>query len=330
MADDPKPYVPHNPGDLITAEDWNDMQVDVRKDMAAQIKDAITKKQDVDHATNSDKIGGQSVSDLTKYILDQVFALLPKRTGYMQFFCNLKINKDTVIEHNLKTYPLADLYQLTHFPAVCASSERAEDTVAEYVLFYLYYAEEKRLRVSGSSTPIEIETEPRFRIVWQTLLDQLVEEGRLQYTDAMTIDELETNFWQAMQKKPNDEFDPDTYCHSPWFEKCCGQKRTVGDLRKQGYFEDIYLKVMPEKTINFPPISDVNNPDRAAMPAPSNVRVSHRDFDTVVLRLLSKPFYPDALKQAPISGPAGGAAPNARSLPEDFRNFLPVMLLLKV
>jgi len=32
----------------------------------------------------------------------------------------------------------------------------------------------------------------------------------------------------------------------------CGEKRSVGDLKKHGDFDDIYLKVMPRKTINLP------------------------------------------------------------------------------
>ena len=50
MATAPTPYIEHHPGDLITAEDWNEMQVDVRQDMAAQIAASIAGVKDVDHA----------------------------------------------------------------------------------------------------------------------------------------------------------------------------------------------------------------------------------------------------------------------------------------
>jgi hypothetical protein len=335
MADDPKPYVPHNPGDLITAEDWNDMQVDVRKDMAAQIATSIAGVKDVDHASNADKIGGQSVSDLTKAILDQVFALLPKRTGYMQVFCNLELNTDKIIQHNLKTYPITDVYQLDYFQVVCAKSSSAADSAAEWVQFYLYHGDEQRLRLPPSTVPIEIETKPKYRILWKTLIDQLAEQKLLTYTDDTTLDDLDTDFWRAMFHDPNDEFDPDAYCHSPWFEKCCGEKRSVGDLKKHGDFDDIYLKVMPRKTINFP-IARMDgatnlvfgNPadgvDAGAAPEPTNIRVSHLDFDSVAVRLLKAPVFPTPF-------PAGTAgAPPILPLPGSYTKRLSVMVLLKV
>ena len=43
MATETTPYIPHNPGDLITAEDWNDVQKKIKEDIAKQIQDAIQK-----------------------------------------------------------------------------------------------------------------------------------------------------------------------------------------------------------------------------------------------------------------------------------------------
>jgi hypothetical protein len=350
---DTKPYIPHSPGDLITAEDWNDMQVGVRKDIAAQIATSIAAVKDVDHASNSDKIGGQSVADLTKSILDQVFALLPKRTGYMQVFCNLALQNDRIIHHNLKAFPVADVYQLDYFEVVCAKGENASDNVAEWVQFYLYHADEPRLRIPPSTVPIEIETKPRYRILWKTLIDQLVDQKLLTYTDDTTLDDLETDFWRALFRDPNDEFDPDAYCHSPWFEKCCGEQRSVSDLTKHGDFDDIYLKVMPRKTINFPidrPIVSPGIPanpavsfggpatgvDSDAAPEPTNIRVSHLDFDSVALRLLKPPVFPLSLSAGATSSNIGNAAsasataPQPLPLPQTYTNRLAVMVLLKV
>jgi hypothetical protein len=333
MPDTSKPYIPHGPGDLITAEDWNDMQVDVRKDIAEQIASSIAGVKDVDHAGNSDKIGGLSVSDLTKSILDQVFAILPKRTGYMQVFCNLQLHSDKVIEHKLKAYPVTDVYQLDYFQVVCAKSDKAGDAVLEWAQFYLYHADEQRLRIAPYTAPIEIETRPKFRIPWKTLIDQLAEQKLLQYTDDTTLDDLDTDFWRALFHDPSDEFDPDSYCHSPWFEKCCGEKRTVGELTKHGDFDDIFLKIKPQKTINFPhlePRPATADPD--VEPEPTNVRVSHLDLDTVALRLLNRPIYPASLTTPPPA-PSPGTTPTTPPLlplPDTYKDRLSVMLLLKV
>src|SRR6516225_11423870 len=231
------------------------MQIDVQQDIAKQVATAVANVKNVDHATDSDKIGGMTLAQLTTYILDQAFAQIPKRTGYMQVLCNLEWNTannagvDKVIQHNLKVYPITDVYQLNFFPAVCARSDKPEEATAQWVLFYLYHADERRLRIPGTTGAIDIETEPKFRILWKTLIDQFQEQKLHEYTDDTTLDDLEVDFWRAMFKSPpNDEFDPDSYCHSPWFEKCCGEKRTVGDLQRHGDFDDIYLKMMPQKT----------------------------------------------------------------------------------
>ena len=329
MATPPTPYIERHPGDLITSEDWNDMQVDVRQDMATQIAAGIAGLKDVDHAKSADQLGGMSLAELTKYILDQAFAQIPKRTGYMQVFCNLKVGVDKIVQHDLKAYPVADVYQLEYFEAVCAKGERTENEMAEWVLFYLYHADERRLRVPPYTGPINIETEPKFRILWKTLLDQFVEQKLMDYTDDTTLDDLEVDFWQAMFKSPpNDDFDPDAYCHSPWFEKCCGEKRTVGDLKKHGDFDDIYLKVRPVKTINL--LQDAAKVLQLAEPA--NVLVSQLNFDNVALRLVAAVDYPAALTNgasAPtITGGAGGAKPPMQP-PNDYLGALPVLLLLK-
>jgi hypothetical protein len=330
MADTVAPYIPHQPGDLITAEDWNAVQVDVQSDIAKQTAAAFANVKDVDHATNADKVGGMSVDDLTKSIIDKINQQLPKRTGYMKVFCNLPIHRDKLVQHGLKVYPVTDVYQLDYFQAVCAKSERTEDQMVEWLLFYLYHAEERRLRIPPSTVAIEIETDPKFRVPWMTLVDQFKDQQLLSYTDDTTLDELEVAFWHALfNSPPNDAFDPDTYCHSPWFEKCCGEKRTVGELRKRGDLPQIYFKMKPQKTINFVPLTTpvANDPDKDALPEPTNVRVSQLDPDTIALHLLEQPLYPPALFTAPPTTPP---PPPTLPLPESAKNFLPVMVLLKV
>jgi hypothetical protein len=318
MPDTTQPYIKANPGDLITAENWNAMQTAVRQDIATQISSAVAGVKDVNHAKNSDEVGGMSLAELTKYILDQALAQIPKRTGYMQVFCNLALNVDKIIQHNLKAYPLVDVYQLDYFQMVCARNDTPEDAQAEYGLFYLYHADERRLRIPKHTDAIDIETDPKFRILWKTLIDQFLEQKLLDYTDDTTLDDLEVDFWEAMFKSPpNDQFDPDAYCHSPWFEKCCGEKRTVGDLRKHGDFDDIYLKVMPRKTINCP-VPTATDPK----PEPTNVRVSHLDPNNVLLNLLLKPVFPSF----PTSNTTGGT----EIMPPQDTNKLPLMVLLKV
>jgi hypothetical protein len=324
MPDTPAPYIFHTAGDLITANDWNAVQVDVRVDIAKQIASSIANVKDVAHATSADKLGDMTPDQLKQYILDQVLAVLPKRTGYMQVFCNLKINTDKLIQHGFKAHPVMDLYQLDYFLAVCAKNDTPEDAVKEWVLFYLYHADEKRLRIPPHQDSIAIESDPKFRILWNTLIDQFKDQKLLDYNDDTTLDDLEVDFWKAMFTAPNDEFDPDSYCHSPWFEKCCGEKRTVGELKKRGDFDDIYLKIMPQQTMNSLHGAGTDK-DKDATPEPTKVRVSQLDLDTVALHLLAQGDYPSSLDK-----PADAGKTPIVPLPQDYKNYLPFMLLLKV
>ena len=321
MSDAPTPYVPAKPGDLITAENWNGMQVDVQQDIAKQLAAGIAGLKNIDHATDADKIGGMTVADLTKYILDRAFAQLPKRTGYMQILCNLEFTTagvDKLIQHGLKAYPLVDLYELEYFLVVCAKDDAPADAQAEWVLFYLYHADERRLRIPNQTGAVDIETDPKFRILWKNLLDQFQEQKLLDYTDDTTLDDLEVDFWRALFKSPpNDEFDPDTYCHSPWFEKCCGEKRTVGDLKRHGDFDDIYLKMMPRKKTDVSLKIGGSTP-----PEPANVQVSQLDLDTIALRLLAAPTFIPTSPQ--------GAPQNIVPVSNAQLQHLPLLALLKV
>jgi hypothetical protein len=217
-----------------------------------------------------------------------------------------------------------DVYQLSYFPAVCAKNDTPTDATAEWLLFYLYHADERRLRIPPNTDAIDIETDPKFRILWKTLIDQFQEQKLLDYTDDTTIDDLEVDFWNAMFTSPNDSFDPDAYCHSPWFEKCCGEKRTVSDLKKHGDFDDVYLKMMPLKTINYP---DPGTTDDTQIPAPMNVKVAQVDLDTVALGLLLPAVYP----QFSAGGKGGTPIQPPQPQPSNMlEQFLPVMVLLKV
>jgi hypothetical protein len=337
MPDPTGPYIPHQPGDLITAEDWNNLQTDVRQDMAAKITSAIATVKDVDHAKAADKLGDMTLADITKHILDLAFAQIPKRTGYMQVFLNLKVGVSKNVAHNLKAFPVVDVYQLLRFDAVCATDDTSGDARRDQALFYLYHASERRIYFN-KDTPVDIERDdrPKFRIVWKNLIDQLVEAKLLEYTDDTTIDELEVNFWKALfASPPNDDFDPDAYCHSPWFEKCCGEKRTVGDLVKHGDFKNLYLKMEPVKTVNWDPEPTVDTHPADPGVWPANVIVAQADLDTLALVLAAPvPIQKDI---TPLSGRASlvGAQSMEKRTNGDpvtvlTQDTLPIMLLLKV
>lgn len=273
------PYIKRNPGDLVSAEDWNDVQNLIRVDIGKQIKDAIAKLNSVPNSENSQKLENKSADQLTKEILEKARQEIPARTGYQRLFKILKIDEQKIIKHGLAADPLVDVYALDTFKVVCSEDEQK---AVEEVTFYLYHSSERKLKAPPDSPPgtPSVEIEPTggtpFRIAFADLLSLY----KVEYTNSSTLDDLETEFWQAFLKDPNDDFDDDDYCHSPWFDRCCGDRRTVGDLKSRGDWDELWFKMKPRKTINFTGTADHTV-------VPPNIEVVHFDFNTIGMTYLT-------------------------------------------
>jgi hypothetical protein len=329
MGNGVTPYIARNPGDLLSAGDWNQVQVDIKKDIADQIETAVGKIESVPHADDADKLQTKTLEEITQDILNKVLEAVSKKSGnYLRIFKQLEPCKERIITHGFKSCPLVDVYQLDYFPAVCANGETIDEERATWVNFYLYHATERRIRIPGGGTastgPATVDIEPGDTQLSRLKFSDLLTLYGISYTDTTDLEELEASFWAAFFAGPNDEFDADQYCHSPWFEKCCGERRSVKELKDRQDWDRIYLKWMPRKTINFSPTgSPCTNatPPTQITVAPSQVQVSHYDFDTIGVRLIDKPTYPDDQTSSKDAG--------MPALPQDFQNELKVMVLLK-
>ncbi|HZI66989.1 MAG TPA: hypothetical protein VFF17_10530 [Thermoanaerobaculia bacterium] len=306
MATMPDAYIPHKPGDLITAEDWNAMQGLIQNDIGSKIKTAIGDIKKVGQAGDAGTLGGKTPQDLEKSILEKVFQELPKRSGYRMIFKNLAVNEEKVIKHDLKACPLVDVYQLDYFRVVCSEDEQRRD---EWVNFYLYHSGEKRFKppvsTSGVGT-IVIESSDAKNHPYKVSFADMLSRYGVEYDDDSSLGDIVTDFWTALFADPNDRFDEDQYCHSPWFDRCCSSEETsVGDLKKRGEWDDLWFQMRPVKTINYP--LDAGGQPAPAAPAlktspfgfqfPHNILVNHFDFDTLGVRLLADPMYPKALTE---------------------------------
>ena len=338
MSDQNDPYIEHSPGDLLTAEDWNDLQLDIKKDITTQVEDAFKKVKsvEVDKAMNAEMLGGKNVEDLTNEIVQKALSKIPMMTGYRMIFKRLEpstpvtdINnvpvpdKMKVIHHGLKACPQVDVYQLDYFRVVCSTGDDKDDQNEAWVNFYLYHSSERRIRLPGGKPPsVEIETidQQPYKIPFKDMLDLFKGKYGFTWTPDTTLDDLETDFWKSFFHSPNDDFEEDQYCHSPWFEKCCGEKRTVAELISAGSWDDIWFQMRPRKTINYPtptvPPPATPNPTQ---PAPTQIEVTHFDFNTLGIALLMNPDYP----------PDPGTPTDPPSTKYK-RDELKVMLLLKV
>ena len=189
----------------------------------------------------------------------------------MRIFKMLSAGKEAIIEHGLKDFPVTDVYQLEGFDVVCS-----EDDVKDKhsgVLFYLYHSSERSIRFRKDdgtieNVPIEGSGEAVHKIPFSTMLAIY----HVQYDDDSSLGDLETEFWDAFYTKPNDRFDDELDCHSPWWDRCCGEKRTVGELKKRGDWDELWFQTRPAKTVNS--VGTATAPE-----LPAHTRVNQYDFD---------------------------------------------------
>jgi hypothetical protein len=292
MTDPTTPYIVRKPGDLITADDDLRLQLLIKEDIANRVAAAVdgVKKDGVSKAEDAAKLAGLTPDALAAQILDYVQRQLPKRTGYLNVFRRLESgeDKESVIEHKLGTWPLVSVFQLDYFKVVAAEDGHVFDPLAT---FYLYHKSESRIRFRPENanptdpfTSVEIDPPGRpYRIPWKHMLELY----GVAMPDDATLNEVESEFWEKFNAPPNDRFNDDQYFHSPWFDRCCGERRTVRQLYRD--WDDIYFQMRPRQTLNVAhDAADQNSP----FPAPSKVRVVQYDLQSVGLTLLGEPEVP--------------------------------------
>jgi hypothetical protein len=150
----------------------------------------------------------------------------------------------------------------------------------------------------------------------------MLERYNVEYTDDSSLGDVETELWGAMFSPPNDRFDDDQYAHSPWFDRYFREEHTVKSLKMRGDWDEIWIKVMPVKSINYPYILEneqLQVTDSDPLPMPSQIQISHFDHNTLSLKLLTEPLSQSGFEDA-------ASEEVAHIDPEELK----VMLLLRV
>lgn len=311
----PPPYVEYSPGGLLLAEDMNSMQTQIRGDIQATAKAAAAAITHVATADDAHHLEGKDLTGVVTAVTAQVLDAVRSRTGYQRLFKVLKAGDFTVVEHQLGAPPLVDVYKLEYLPVVCREDD---ETRAAYATFYLRHTSERRVRVTlpdGTRGTVDVQPQD-FPAIGIPFADMLV-RYQVPYTDTTTLDDLETEFWKAFFRAPNDEFDDEQYCHSPWFERCCKEQQSVRQLKDNGDWDDMIFMCRPRKTINF---AGTGDGDTKKNPRPAGTFVEHLDDNRTAIWFEGTP-------------PAdGGDEAKAREFigATTFDAELKVMLLLKV
>jgi hypothetical protein len=247
---DIKPYEPTSPGDLITAELFNRVQVATQEDILAQVRRAIEALKEVERAGDAGKLEGRTAQQLADEIVARALREVPQRTGYRMVFRRLRKDEPSIIKHGLEAFPVVDVCQLATFEVV-ASADGMQ--MVENVSWFLYHRTEmkiRRPREEGATGPAELVTieesrGPVFKHTFQSMLDLF----KVQYAGASTLGDVVNEFWKKLFSDPNDPFDETSFASSPWMDRCCGDRRTVESLKRGGEWNDLYLKVVPQNIV---------------------------------------------------------------------------------
>ena len=331
-----EPYITQHPGDAITAEDNNQMQIMIKEDIDARVQKAVDEKDRVANADNADKLEQKTLAEIAEEIIKKALAAIPKQTGYRQLLLKLEVGEEKVVEHALKACPLVDLYQLDYFKVGASEDGYQFET---WVNFYIYHSTERRLRFKDQSDPAEpmktVDIELTDSHPYKIPFVEMLERYGVEYTDDSSLGDLENEFWKAFFAAPNDKFDDDQQAHSPWFDRCCRENMSVKEVKRKRDWDDIWFQMRPRKSMYFVRSQDLEGELISAesggpVQATTQVEVTHFNFNTLGMRILRQPVYPPDF-----------ILPENNDVPDDWegleperwdqvRNELKVMALLKV
>lgn len=280
MSDDTA-YIPRSPGDLITAQDWTDLQVRIKQDMSARIAavEQKIKAAGVDHAGDADEFSGKSADQWTSDLDGRYAAKVHDHEGtaayrrYIKRFTAEPGFEKILLPHGLGRYPLVDAYELV--PVVDSLDPKAAGFAGCKLFFYFGGEEADAYGLWAIAY--------RDRVPLGLRFGPLLAELKVAYTDDTTIEDLLNDFWEALARNPNDRL---PHCHSPWTDECCERHRTVAQLRSSGQWDDLYLAIKPRK-IAF----DTTQGAAGDGPATDSgtVQVTHADYDTLLVEVVRFP-----------------------------------------
>lgn len=348
MSSERDVYIERNPSDLITAEDWNDLQRQIQDDIESTASEAADGVKHVASADDASQLDGMDVDELTDEITKRVLGAVQTESGYRKVFKILEeppLGSDmtaddiefNIIEHDLGSCPLVDVYKLQYFEVVCADDDDIYPAIAT---FYLHHTTEEKLRVTpvGGGDKVTVNIQGPGDLTWGIPFADMLAHYDVQYSNTTSLGDLETEFWKAFFSGLNDKFDDEQYCHSPWFERCCREERDVASLKSKGDWNDLVFQVRPWKIVSGPvrESSSVGpggntNPgfEFDDEPVPANVGVAHLDLNRVAL-WLHGPALHGGNGENGVADANGVVTGGLVPFPPAFQNEMKIMVLLRV
>jgi hypothetical protein len=273
-------------GDLIAAERLNNVQVEIKKHVQVEIGQV---KKDLDEfkakPVDAAKFGGKTPEEWTK-IYDQKYVQrseLKNAWGeYRRYF--KQINRPAtepetaLIQHDLRRYPTASLFELTKLTDDAKLLSEDTSTDARFVVYY-----------AGRRDPIaeKFMTRGADAVCWGDSLGLMMEQFEMSTTPTQLFDDVLNDLWGKMFDPglDQDNFRRDAYGHSRYIQtELLGRGRSVQELKAGGIWDDLRMAIRPQMiptNIDFAP---------TAGPAQSNrVDVFHLSQNVLEIKV-AKPI----------------------------------------
>jgi hypothetical protein len=145
-------------------------------------------------------------------------------------------------------FPLVDLYELAPFRVIASADETAEGA---YARFYLYHTTDRRARArnpDGSAGAVAtLDESAATRIPFEAAL----RAHGVRCDDDRHLGDAVVEFWKAFFAPPSDPFDETDFANSPWLDRSVGDRRSIGELKRGGEWDDLWLYFRPRKTVGW-------------------------------------------------------------------------------
>jgi hypothetical protein len=276
-------------GELIVAERFNSVQVEIKKHVSVEVSNV---KKDLDDykvkPVDASKFGGKTPEEWTK-LNDERYVQRSELKGgwgdYRRYFKQL--NRPTadpdpaLIEHNLRRYPTVTLFELTQ---LITSEDDAKkllsDDTSKDARFVVYYA--------GRRDPIaeKFMTRSADATFWGDNIQLILEQFGLTPTPTQMFDDLLNDLWGKMFDPglDQDNFRRDAYGHSRYIQtELLGRGRTIQELRAGGVWDDLRVAIRPQMiptSIDF----STGTPDVQGNRATNRIDVFHLSQNVVDIK----------------------------------------------
>jgi len=251
----PDPYINYQPGDLITAESTDEMQVLIKEDIAKNVGAIETEFHDfMGKPVDAAKFGGKIPTEWTAYYDERYVAKAELKDGlglYRRYFKTLDrvlANgrlESAIIEHNLGRFPVVEVSELLPLNISenpLTNDDVAEGTNADQYRFLVYYA------TATDRASDKLRSRGNDKVFWGDPLALMMEQFKKTAKDTQRVSDVLNDLWGAMFDPGDDQdrFDSDKYGFSRYIdENVIHDRLTFAQANDTGIWDDLRMAIRP-------------------------------------------------------------------------------------